>query len=41
MDLSGEFGYGSIHINPVKAINPGLVYDTIKADYIKVAVHEL
>ncbi|CAN6561880.1 unnamed protein product [Malus baccata var. baccata] len=31
----GEFSYGSGHINPVKAVNPGLVYETSKNDYIK------
>ncbi|KAK2637680.1 hypothetical protein Ddye_025475 [Dipteronia dyeriana] len=31
----GEFSYGSGHINPLKAINPGLVYETLKPDYIK------
>ena len=30
-----EFAYGSGHINPLKAINPGLVYETLKPDYIK------
>ncbi|KAM1176110.1 hypothetical protein ACFX2I_028385 [Malus domestica] len=33
---TGEFAHGSGHINPVKAINPGLVYETSEADYIKV-----
>ncbi|XP_024028113.1 subtilisin-like protease SBT4.3 [Morus notabilis] len=33
--LSGEFDYGSGHVNPVQAINPGLVYDAFEADYIK------
>jgi hypothetical protein len=31
----GEFAFGAGHINPVKAIDPGLVYETSKEDYIK------
>ncbi|KAM1589437.1 hypothetical protein ACFX10_028328 [Malus domestica] len=31
----GVFSYGSGHINPLKALNPGLVYETSKDDYIK------
>ena len=30
-----EFDYGSGHINPVQAINPGLVYEASEDDYIK------
>ena len=31
----GEFAFGAGHINPVKAIEPGLVYEALKEDYIK------
>ncbi|XP_068647613.1 subtilisin-like protease SBT4.3 [Aristolochia californica] len=30
-----EFGYGAGNVNPVKAINPGLVFDSSKEDYIQ------
>ncbi|KAK2989766.1 hypothetical protein RJ640_012706 [Escallonia rubra] len=30
-----EFAYGAGNIDPVKATNPGLVYDTLKDDYIQ------
>lgn len=30
----GEFAFGAGHINPVKAIHPGLVYETSREDYI-------
>ncbi|KAA8533791.1 hypothetical protein F0562_031308 [Nyssa sinensis] len=29
-----EFAYGSGHINPVNAVNPGLIFDISEADYI-------
>ncbi|KAM1341747.1 hypothetical protein ACFX13_006249 [Malus domestica] len=32
---TGEFAYGSGHINPVEAVNPGLVYEASEEDYIK------
>ncbi|XP_050210981.1 cucumisin-like [Mercurialis annua] len=30
-----EFAYGAGHINPIKAINPGLVYDTTENQFIQ------
>ncbi|XP_047331710.1 cucumisin-like [Impatiens glandulifera] len=30
-----EFGYGAGHINPVAAIDPGLVYDANQTDYLQ------
>ncbi|GLU11505.1 hypothetical protein SLE2022_282450 [Rubroshorea leprosula] len=30
-----EIAYGSGHINPVNAVDPGLVYEALKEDYIK------
>ncbi|PRQ55324.1 putative cucumisin [Rosa chinensis] len=34
-NAAAEFTCGSGHINPVKAIDPGLVYEASKEDYIK------
>ena len=31
----GEFAYGAGHVNPVEAIDPGLLYDASKDDYMK------
>ncbi|KAL5722559.1 hypothetical protein ACHQM5_006068 [Ranunculus cassubicifolius] len=30
-----EFSYGAGHLNPVAAINPGLIYDIAEVDYIR------
>ncbi|XP_058745194.1 subtilisin-like protease SBT4.3 [Vicia villosa] len=31
----GEFAYGSGNVNPQKVLNPGLIYDISKEDYVK------
>ncbi|KAK4423636.1 Subtilisin-like protease SBT4.4 [Sesamum alatum] len=35
-----EFSYGAGHINPVKAANPGLVYETIEEEYVKMLCYK-
>lgn len=35
LNTDAEFAYGAGHVNPVNAINPGLVYDAEELDYIK------
>ena len=34
--LYGTLGFGAGHLDPVKAVSPGLVYETSKDDYIQV-----
>ncbi|XP_022746937.1 cucumisin-like [Durio zibethinus] len=35
INLDAEFAYGSGNLNPTKAVNPGLLYDSEEVDYIK------
>lgn len=35
-----EFAYGSDHINPLGAVDPGLIYDAGEADYIRMLCGE-
>ena len=34
LNTQAEFAYGAGHVNPLKAINPGLVYNASESDYI-------
>ncbi|KAK2352822.1 Subtilase family protein [Trifolium repens] len=34
-DMVGEFAYGSGNVNPHQAVDPGLVYDITKQDYVQ------
>ncbi|CAK8559953.1 unnamed protein product [Lathyrus sativus] len=34
-DMAGEFSYGSGNANPGLAVNPGLIYDITKDDYVQ------
>ncbi|XP_004514953.1 cucumisin-like [Cicer arietinum] len=34
-NCDAEFAYGAGQIDPIKAVNPGLIYETNEADYIK------
>ncbi|KAH0465922.1 hypothetical protein IEQ34_006025 [Dendrobium chrysotoxum] len=35
-----EFAYGAVHINPLAALSPGLMYDIKEIDYIKMMCDE-
>ena len=40
MNSEAEFAYGAGQVNPRKAVNPGLVYDTNELGYIQFLCHE-
>lgn len=40
MNNEAEFAYGAGHLNPSKAINPGLIYDMDEMSYIQFLCHE-
>ena len=40
LNPEAEFAYGAGQINPIKAANPGLVYDISEEDYIKFLCHD-
>ncbi|KAF3442254.1 hypothetical protein FNV43_RR16170 [Rhamnella rubrinervis] len=40
VNIEAEFAYGAGQVNPRKAVNPGLVYDTNELGYIQFLCHE-
>ncbi|XVE99669.1 hypothetical protein REPUB_Repub03eG0219800 [Reevesia pubescens] len=34
-NIEGEFAFGAGHLNPIEAVQPGLIYDAGEIDYIK------
>lgn len=40
VNFEAEFAYGAGQVNPRKAVNPGLVYDTNELGYIQFLCHE-